>query len=79
LKSLVDREIEREQAGRTLAAPELIVPGQTARKAFMRRSFDTNLRQEMLLRIILEGTTEEIVQASKVVRNTREIQFAVGE
>ena len=27
----------------------------------MRRYFDTNLQQEMLLRIILEETTEEIV------------------
>jgi hypothetical protein len=61
LKNLVDREIEREQADRTLAAPELIVPGQTGCKVFMRRYFDTNLQQDMLLRIILEETTEESV------------------
>jgi hypothetical protein len=37
------------------------VPGQTGRKVFMRRYFDTNLQQNMLLRIILEETTEESV------------------
>ena len=61
LKNLVDRETEREHADRTLADPELIVPGQTGRKVFMRRYFDTNLQHEMLLRIILEETTEEVV------------------
>ena len=64
LKSLVDREIEREQADRTLEAPELIVPRQTGRKVFMRRYFDTNLQQDMLLRIILEETSEESVVVS---------------
>jgi hypothetical protein len=61
LKNLLDRDIEREQADRTLTAPELITPGQAGRTVFMRRYFDTNLQQEMLLRIILEETTEEIV------------------
>jgi hypothetical protein len=43
LKNLVDRKIEREQADRTLAAPELIVLGQAGRQVFMRRYFDANL------------------------------------
>jgi hypothetical protein len=61
LRNLAEREIERGQADRTLAAPELIIPGQTGRKVFMRRYFDIHLQQEMLLRIILEETTEEMV------------------
>ena len=61
LKNLADREIEREQADRTLATPEFIVPGEAGRKVFMRLYFDTMLQQEMLLRIILEEAEEETV------------------
>jgi hypothetical protein len=61
LRNLLDREIEREQADRTLAASELIAPGQAGRTFFMRCYFGTHSQQEMLRRIILEETTEEIV------------------
>jgi hypothetical protein len=61
LKNLSDREIEREEADRTLAAPEFVAPGQPDRKVFMRRYFDTTLQQEMLLRIIAEEKADEIV------------------
>lgn len=61
LKNLADREIDREEADRTLAAPEFVVPGQPGRTVFMRRYFDRTLQQEMLLRIIAEETEDEIV------------------
>jgi len=61
LRNLADREIEREQADRTLAAPEFVVPGEADRKVFMRRYYDTALQQAMLLRIILEETMAETV------------------
>ncbi len=74
LKHLVDRETERAQADRTLAAPERIVAGQIGRKLYTCRYFDTHLRQEVPRRLILEDTIEETV-----VGTTREIQCAVGE
>jgi hypothetical protein len=61
LQNLADREIEREQADRTLAAPEFVVAGQAGRKVFMRRYFDRSLHQEMLMRMIVEETTDEII------------------
>ncbi|MBI4611440.1 MAG: DUF4258 domain-containing protein [Candidatus Rokubacteria bacterium] len=49
LKNLADREIDRAEADKTLATPELVVPGQPGRKVFMRRYFDSGLQHEMLL------------------------------
>ncbi len=64
LQNLVDREIERAEADKTLAAPEFVVPGQFPRLAYMRRYFDALLQQEMLLRVIVEETMTEIVVVS---------------
>lgn len=61
LRNLAEREIDRPEAERTLAAPEAVVPGQPGRKVFMRRYFDMLLGQEMLLRIVVEETGQEIV------------------
>lgn len=61
LKNLSDREIQREEADRTLAAPEFVAPGQPGRKILMRRYFDTTLQQEMLLRIVVEEKADEII------------------
>ena len=61
LQNLADREIEREQADRTLAAPEFVVAGQAGRKVLMQRYVDRILHQEMLLRMIIEETTDEII------------------
>ena len=60
LKNLIERDIERQQAERTLTTPEAVVPGQVGRKVFMRRYFDAMLQQEMLLRVVVEETTDEI-------------------
>ena len=61
LKNLADREIDHGEADRTLVAPEFVVPGQPGRKVYMRRYFDRTLQREMLLRVIVEETTDEIV------------------
>ena len=58
-KNLADREIDRTEADKTLAEPELVVPGQPPRQVFMRRYFDKLLQQEMLLRVVVEDTTSE--------------------
>lgn len=61
LKNLADREIDRADAEKTLAEPELVVPGQPPRQVLMRRYFDKLLQQEMLLRIVVEDTVSERV------------------
>lgn len=61
LKNLVDREIPREEAEKALTAPERIGAGHRGRKVFMRRYFDERLRQEMLIRVVLEETEREHV------------------
>ena len=64
LRNLVDREIERTEADRTLAQAEFIVPGQPPRLVYMRRYFDSLLQQEMLLRVVIEETIGAIVVVS---------------
>ena len=54
LKNIADREVDRAQADLTLAQPEFVTPGQPPRRIFMRRYFDTQLQQEMLLCLIVE-------------------------
>jgi hypothetical protein len=64
MQNLLDREIERTEADKTLAQPEFIVPGQFPRHVYMRRYFDSLLQQEMLLRLVIEETIEETVVVS---------------
>jgi hypothetical protein len=60
--NLVDREIDRAVAEKTLSNPEFVVPGQLLRQVLMRRYFDQILQQEMLLRMVVEeSSTERIV------------------
>ena len=59
LKNLTDREIDRTEADRTLAEPDVVAPGQPPRQVRMRRYFDRLLQQEMLLRIVVEDTASE--------------------
>lgn len=59
LKNLSDREIDRTEADKTLAEPEVVAPGQPPRQVLMRRYFDRLLQQEMLLRIVVEDTASE--------------------
>jgi hypothetical protein len=61
LKSLADREIPREEAEKTLSSPELVVPGSSTRRVFMRRYRDARLGQEMLVRAIAEEKADEVL------------------
>ena len=62
LNNLVDREIDRKEAERTLTDPEFILPNQPQRELLMRQYFDRVLQQKMLLIIIVEDTdTERVV------------------
>lgn len=59
VRNLTDREIDRTEADKTLAEPELVAPGQPPRQVLMRRYFDRLLQQEMLLRIVVEDTASD--------------------
>ncbi len=61
MDNLVDREIDREEAEKTLTDPEFILPNQPQRSLLMRRYFDQVLQQEMLLIIVVEDTDLERV------------------
>jgi len=61
LRSLADREIAREEADRTIDAPEFISPGQPPRQIFMRRYRDAVLQRDMLLRVVVEEAEDELV------------------
>jgi hypothetical protein len=61
LKNLTDREIPRVKADQALTSPEVVVPARVSRRFFMRRYFDARLRQEMLVRALVEETAQEQV------------------
>jgi hypothetical protein len=61
LKNLAEREIDREEAERTLADPEAVAPSQPPRLVFMRRYYDQVLQQDVLLRLVVEETAMETV------------------
>lgn len=60
LEALAAREIDRGEAERSVANPEFIAPGVPPRRVHMRRYFDVALRQERLLRIVVEETVAEV-------------------
>ncbi len=55
------REIDRTEAERTMAAPEMTAPRQPGHRVLMRRYFDASLNRQMLLRIVVEETADELV------------------
>ncbi len=61
LDALVDRDIDRAEVDRALAAPEFIVPDVPPREVLMRRYFDVGLGQQMLLRVVVEDAVNERV------------------
>lgn len=61
LKNLADRQINRLEADKTLAEPELVAPGHPPREILMRRYRDELLQQEMLLCIVVEDRISERV------------------
>lgn len=60
-KNLADREIPRAEAEKTLASPEIVVPGAPARRIFMHRYLDSRLGQEMLMRAVVEEKADEVL------------------
>ena len=61
IQNLFDREIDRQEVERALAQPEYSVPGYEGRQVYMRRYQDKILGLEMLLRIVVEETEDELV------------------
>lgn len=59
-KKAAKREVQENEVERTIAQPDCIVPGQGARRIFMRRYFDAILEAEMLLRVVVEETDTEL-------------------
>ena len=76
VKNLTDREIDRTEADKTLAEPELIASGQPPRQVFMRRYFDRLVEREMLLRIVVEETASERIVVT--VYKTAQISKYLG-
>ena len=60
LESLADREIEREEAEKTVHEPTLTVPGHGGRIVFLRRYHDRLLGQEMLMCVVAEERGDEV-------------------
>jgi hypothetical protein len=61
LTILADREVDRDEADTTLSNPEFVAAGQPGRTIYMRRYFDAPLGREMLLRVIVDESAEEIL------------------
>jgi len=59
--SLADREIDRGEAERAIAAPDRTIPGQRGRQVLLRRFDDPILRQLMLLCVVIEDRADEQV------------------
>jgi len=60
MDDLAARDISREDAERTLEAPDRIAEGRPPRVIYQRRYHDALLGEEMLLRVVIEET--EVVQ-----------------
>ncbi len=63
LQALVDRDIDRAEVEQTIAAPDHSV-SDSPRRVLMRRYFDDSLQRQMLLRAVIEATTDERVVIS---------------
>lgn len=59
--SLRDREVDREEAERTLQAPDRRLTGQGCRQILVRRYHDQTLRQPMVLCVVVEERANETV------------------
>jgi hypothetical protein len=61
LKNLIEREVDRTEAQRAIDEPTYVVPDPPDREIRMRRYFDAELDQEMLLRVVVEMDGEDLV------------------
>jgi hypothetical protein len=60
-KESARREVAVAEVEKTIEQPDSIVSGQSPRWIFMRRYFDEVLQTEMLLRVVVEETSGEMV------------------
>jgi hypothetical protein len=60
-KEITKREIAEVEVEKTVAGPDLAVPGNPPRRILMRRYFDAVLQTEMLLRVVVEEYADEVV------------------
>ena len=58
---MASREINRREVEQTIAHPDSVAPGRPPRRVFTRRYADDVLQTEMLLRVIVEETSTELV------------------
>ena len=61
LAALIDRKVDRLEAARAIARPELVVLDPPQREVYMRRYFDALLGRQMLMRVVVEETASELV------------------
>jgi len=61
LASLAEREIDRAEADRAIAAPDRTIPGREGRQVLVRRFDDPVLRQPMLVCVVIDEDPDERV------------------
>ncbi len=61
LAALVERNVDRAEVDLAIAAPELSEIDSPRRMVLMRQYYDSQLRQQMLLRVVIEETPAERV------------------
>ena len=49
-----------DEVERTITRPDSVMPGQWGRRIFMRRYFDAILHTEMLLRVVVDETEDDV-------------------
>ncbi|MEI6082886.1 MAG: DUF4258 domain-containing protein [Verrucomicrobiota bacterium] len=60
-KKVASREVSAGEVEQTIAKPDVVVPGRPPRQIYMRRYRDEVLQTEMLLRVVVEETADELV------------------
>jgi hypothetical protein len=71
------RDIDRQEAEVTVSHPDQVSSGRTPRKIYMRRYFDATLKVDMLLRVVVEETLEDLVIVT-VYKTSRFQKYARG-
>ena len=61
VQSLNERRLSRTIAEQTISHPEFTTPDPPDREIYMRRFFDQSNQREMLLRVVVAETEQEIV------------------
>jgi len=60
-RKVAQREVDTAEVEKTITQPDSVVPGQSPRRIFMRRYFDSVLHAEMLMRVAVEEHANEFV------------------